>query len=107
MGQATSICHVGTLGQPWTCPVDKVVPRWAAAARTQHGLTPLLPCLLLNPATVEPERVREAAAARGYDVTAAVIQQLEASLSSSPTQQRQQQTAGQHGSQQQERQQQR
>lgn len=35
--------------------------------------------------------MREAAAARQYDVTAAVIEQLQASLSSSPTQTQQQQ----------------
>lgn len=46
---------------------------------------------------VEPERVRESAAARPYDVTGAVIRQLEASLSSSPTQQQAQQTEQQPG----------
>jgi hypothetical protein len=47
---------------------------------------------------VEPERVRAAAANRPYDVTAAVIHQLEASLSASPTRQQpgqQQQQAAQ------------
>ncbi|EFN59863.1 hypothetical protein CHLNCDRAFT_49731 [Chlorella variabilis] len=45
--------------------------------------------------TVRPERVRAAEAARPYDVAGAIIQQLEASLSSSPTRQQQQQ--GQQG----------
>ncbi|KAL4421905.1 hypothetical protein ABPG77_005189 [Micractinium sp. CCAP 211/92] len=96
-----------SLGIPFGLLQDKVVTllpaeHQAARARRHQQMEQLI-----EQGAVEPERVREAAAARGYDVTAAVIQQLEASLSSSPTQQRQQQTAGQHGSQQQERQQQR
>ena len=47
---------------------------------------PHAPC----PFAVESEH-QAAAATRQYDVTAAVIQQLEASLSSSPTQRQQQQ----------------
>ncbi|KAL4437449.1 hypothetical protein ABPG75_004588 [Micractinium tetrahymenae] len=84
-----------SLGIPFGLLQDKVVSllpaeHQAARARRHQQMEELI-----ERGAVEPDRVREAAAARGYDVTAAVIQQLEASLSSSPTRQQQQQAAGQ------------
>lgn len=95
-----------SLGIPFGLLQDKLVDmlppeHQAARARRQQQME-----AVITTGAVEPERVREAAAARGYNVTELLIQQLEASLSSSPTRQRQQEEAQQAEQQQAEQQQQ-